>query len=614
MGGTPFDLHRRAPEKKKGKGFGLKLPKPSLGKIALVGIGGLAIGGYAAMNHYVVDSDEAIYAINFGEVAFEYDEGWEVPFTDTRVHFAWPFSDVAPFPFSKHAVVPLGGSFMGTVRGTMYDTQVEKLTFHVKDVARDAYMMRYGPYAFGTTAMEEVVRNDVHGLSGIIDAVREDGKNVDGATQALLGDINNALWFVLKGKSVEEINANLNDPEFMRYLVDEIEELVDLIEIDNLVLGNVTKKTGVVTFTTADGFPVDIYATLGGKVTTLDTAAVQRVLGQYSLMQFRHGTLPNPIRDELVAELGIGLETVAEQRFRGNYVERLEGWSTYSPSGNTASNPSRTLVVNLGNAEDQFYRMFINSGMIAFQRDLAAERVEAGDINGAIKTLEGVVEYSDLFSGSEQTRREVVDARYTLGILYEDLALVAGFDGDAEAEYENSREAATYFMDFLKTAPKDHPQYDAVVENIFLHYGRFIDFSQWDLISKEEPAVVQTIPEEQTPESTPVPAPVLLGARLVPEFTDSGCEGVTAVVENTGDATSAMMRYYMFREDGKFFEGYIGPLEPGMSQGVSMNYDGPGTYHLRLEDVFDKTVRFGFSCTVPTAVPPSPSPTSTPTP
>ncbi len=602
MGSTPFDLHRRAPEqkKKKGKGFGLKLPSISLGKVAFAGIGALAIGGYAAMNHYVVDSDEAIYAINFGKVAFEYDEGWKVPLTDTRVHFAWPFSDVAPFPFSKHAVVPLGGSFMGTVRGTMYDTPVQKLTFHVKDVARDAYMMRYGPYAFGTTAMEEVVRNDVHGLSGIIDAVSRDGKNVDGATQALLGDINNALWFVLKGKSVEEINANLNDPEFMRYLVDEIEELVDLIEIDDLVLGNVTKKTGVVTFTTADGFPVDIYATLGGKVTTLDTNAVQRVLGQYSLMQFRHGTLPNPIRDELVAELGIGLETVADRRAGG-----IDGWSAYSPSGNTASNPSRTLVVNLGNAEDQFYRMFINSGMIAFQRDLAAERVGAGDIDGAIKTLEGIVEYSDLFSGSEQTRREVVDARYTLGILYEDLALVAGFDGDAEAEYKNSREAATYFMDFLKTAPKDHAQYDAVVENLFLHYGRFIDFTQWDLISEdpEEPVVVQTpvAPEGQTPVSTP--APILLEARLVPEFTDSGCNGVTAVVVNTGDAASARARYYMFREGGKFVEGYLNTLEPGVGQEIRMNYDGPGTYHLRVEDVFDKNVGFGFSCTVPTAVP-----------
>ena len=510
------------PAKKKRK-FSLKLP------VGRVLVGGLLLGSaalYTGLNTYTVGENEAVYAINTlkpsERVAIDRSEGLNLPFVDTALHLPWPLGGrdaAAPWPFGGHAVVPLSGDFSGTIQTPMYSTRIETLSYSVPEESQDAFLLRYGPFAFGTNVLERLVENDDNSFQGIIDAVTADGKQVDGATQALFSDVNNAVAFVLRGRSVEEINAMKDDQVFMNYLTNEVERLLGgLVDIEEFDISTVSRARDVITFTTADGFPVDVLVSYGGGsslgrsggTTAIDPKVVQDVLGEYFLMEYRTGQLPAYIRDELVAAIGVPVSG-SQQTSEARWASRIDG---FTPSGTTST--SRTLIVNLGNAQDLFYRTFFNSGMIAFENDVAADRMDAGDLEGAIEMYEGVVEYSHLFPLNDAAQADVADAMFSLGFLYEDISAMAYTDGAYDASQEFLSRAAGNFAEFVRIAPAAHPQRNAVMQHLYLNYGEFLDSStirinpdaQADLESWYGPLPEEAQPTqapEATPEATPTP-------------------------------------------------------------------------------------------------------------
>lgn len=506
------------------KGFSLKLP---VGKVL---IGGLVLGGlalYGGLNTYTVGENEAVYVINnlkpSERVAIDRSEGLNLPFVDTALHLPWPLggSDAAaPWPFGGHAVIPLSGNFSGTIQTPMYNTRIETLSYSIPEESQDAFMLRYGPFAFGTNVLERLVENDDTSFQGIVDAVTADGRPLDGATQALFSDINNAVAFVLRGRSVEEINAMKDDQIFMSYLTNEVERLLGgLVDIEEFDIGTVTRAQGVITFTTADGFPVDVLVSYGGSSfgrsgsTAIDPVVVQGVLGKYYLMEYRTGVLPAYIRDELTTALGVSAPASQQPGTTDDYwLSRLEGYGSVSSTAG-----SRTLIVNLGNAQDMFYRTFFNSGMIAFENDVAADRVDAGDIEGAIEMYEGVVEYSHLFPLNDTARADVADAMVSLGFLYEDISAMAYNDGAYDAAQEFLGRAATNFADFVRIAPATHPQRNAVMQHLYMNYGEFLDSSSFKINEDAEadlehwygplPEGAQPTPTPQVTPAAPAPTP-----------------------------------------------------------------------------------------------------------
>lgn len=526
MGSTPFDLHRKAPEeKRKKKRFSLKLP---VGKVL---VGGLLLGScalYTGLNTYTVGENEAVYSVNnlkpSNRVSIDRSEGLNLPFVDTALHLPWPLGgsdSAAPWPFGSHAVVPLSGDFSGTIQTQMYNTRIERLSYSIPEDSQDAFLLRYGPFAFGENLMERaVVENEDFSFQGIVDAVTEDEEGVNGATQALFSDINTAVAFVLRGRSVEEINAMKDDQIFMSYLTNEVERLLGgLVDIEDFDIGTVTRAQGVITFKTADGFPVDVLVSYGGSSfgrsgsTAIDPVVVQGVLGKYYLMEYRTGQLPPYIRDELTTALGVSAPASQQPGTTDDYwLSRLEGYGSVS-----STTGSRTLIVNLGNAQDLFYRTFFNSGMIAFENDVAADRVDAGDIEGAIEMYEGVVEYSHLFPLNDTARADVADAMVSLGFLYEDLSAMAYNDSAYDAAQEFLGRAASNFADFVRIAPASHPQRNAVMQHLYMNYGEFLDSSSFKINEGAEadlehwygplPEGTQPTPTPQaTPEATPTPS------------------------------------------------------------------------------------------------------------
>ncbi len=516
------------PAKKKGK-FSLKLP---VGKVL---VGGLLLGGFAlytGLNTYTVAENEAVYAINnlkpSERVAIDRSEGLNLPFVDTALHLPWPLggSDAAaPWPFGGHAVIPLSGDFSGTIQTPMYNTRIETLRYSVPAESQDAFMLRYGPFAFGTNVLERLVENDDNSFQGIVDAVTADGRQVDGATQALFSDVNSAVAFVLRGRSVEEINVMKDDQVFMKYLTNEVEKLLGgLVDIEEFDIGTVTRAQGVITFTTADGFPVDVMVSYGGSSfgrsggTTIDSNVVRSVLGQYYLMEYRSGSLPAYIKDELTTALGVAAPAAAQPGV-SRWASRLDETGGYGISPSPSTQP-RTLIVNLGNAQDLFYRTFFNSGMIAFENDVAGERVDAGDLEGAIEMYEGVVEYSHLFPLNDAAQADVADAMYSLGFLYEDLSAMAYTDGAYDASKEFLGRAAGNFAEFVRMAPVNHPQRNAVMQHLYMNYGEFLDSSSFRINPDAEANLEDwygPLPEEAQPAETPEATPAAPEATPTPD-------------------------------------------------------------------------------------------------
>ncbi len=497
---SPFKNRMPQPDtgkKKKKKRREFKLPKGKIGVGLLIGG---AVVGYAATNMYFTGPDDAVYAINMGHAAVELQEGWDLPFFEDQVHLTWPFSDVAPFPLSSHAVVPLSVDFQGTIKGSMYSVHVNDLDFQVRDNAIEAYVMRYGSYSFGEKFLQTALENDVHGLTGLVEILQEGGGEVDGATQAVQSDIYNALWFVLKGKSVEYINQNMADPVFVDYLIDEIEDLIPSIQITNLDIDAVYRSDGVVSFTTADGFLVDMYASRDHKVLDLDEEKLQEVLGQYNLMEFRHGTLPVGVKEELVATMGLDVQTVATQ----DRLSRMENPELMGLGFNSGG--SRVVTFELGNAEEQFYRTFFNSRILTNQYVDSLERLDANDLVGAADILEGVVEYSKLFPLTPQSEKDMMQVLFELGFIYEDLSITADFEDDFELWEDYHKKAGFYFLEYLQT-PRPHTQKTAITEHLWLSYGDIIDFSQLEIdLEADLGAPVQEV-QEVVPEGEEVTGP-----------------------------------------------------------------------------------------------------------
>lgn len=533
MGSTPFDLHRRAPEQKKGKG--LKLPKIGLPKIGLkkLIVGGAALaalGLYTFGNTYSVGPNEAVYSFNSirsaeNRVRVYQGSGIDLPFIEHNLHLPWPLGGGdAPggWPIGAHAVVPLAGTFRGTVKTPMYNSFIEDLTYSVDDNDVDAFVLEFGRYAMATTALERVAEGDDFSLTGMIEAVREDGGEVDAATEALINRIDDVISFVQRGKSVEEINSMKDDPVFMAYLINEIEEMIPTIHIETLRLGDVTRNKDVITVTTADGCLVDVQVLYGSTSagwstsTSVDAEVVQQVFAEHYLMELRSGELPEYINQELADALGVDEQSLTTL---GQYERLARANAEAQTQGASVPRTTRRLVVNLGNAQDQFYRKSFDSGMLAFGMGVAQERMAMGDLEGSVEMLLGIVEHAYMHPLSPQAQVYVSDAMLDLGWLYEGLAQTAYIEGDYEASAGHARNAAKYFLDFLNTAPAGHPELDDIADHLHSKYGELFDWSGLRMRDGAEvdldkytpegtsPAPTEEAPAEETPEATPEATP-----------------------------------------------------------------------------------------------------------
>lgn len=520
--GSAFDrIRQRAPEQEKKKGFGLKLPKigmPKIGfkKILFWGTVGTAFGAYTLGNTYSVGPDEAVYSINTvrsaaNRVRVYQGSGIDLPITQTNLHLPWPLGGKdAPggWPIGAHAIVPLADTFKGTVENTMYKQFIEELTYSVDQKDVEAHVLEFGRYAMATTGIERAVEGDDFSLTGFAEAFREDGEEVEGASEALLDRIYDVISYVQSGKSVEEMDAMKDNPVFIAYLIHEIEEMIPTINIETLVLGNVTRQPNVITVTTADSVPVDLQILYGGTKygwnSTLDEQEeeiVKAIFANHYLMELgSSGELPAQIHEELSMALGIDLEDLTSlakyERFeRMSMEETLSGYSSWNAN-------TKALVVNLGNAQDQFYRKSFDSGLLAFGVSVADERMATGDIEGAIQMLLGIVEHAYMHPLNAEAQAYVADSMLDLGWLYEGLATTAYIQRDYETSQEYAQSAGTFFLDFLRYAPTGHPEVDNIGDHLHSKYGDMFD---WDTLERLDDAVLDL---DKYSTGTSAPAPV----------------------------------------------------------------------------------------------------------
>ena len=599
MGSGIFDLHETNNPEQKKKGRKLKLPrlvpKVNLLKLGLVAVPLSLLGAYAYTGTYEVEENEAAYTLNM----LNSDSPFGVD-TEPGLHWPWPVGDIPPWPLGKHTVIPLRGSFQGfSAKSSLYTIDFKSLVYSVNPDDVESFVLDYGPYAWSTEPLQEIKDAE---LSDWIEIITRDRKSLDVVNEVLLSDIITKIEGVQAGKSVEEMNHLKNDAAFMAYLITEVERDLPFLDISVLKIDSVRKNPGVVTVRLADGNLVDMRISLSNG--TVDPAVVQGVFADNSLVELRSGILPKYLHDELAEALGINLN----ENTRGSeFIGFQEDYT-----------PAPTLKVDLGNAQDLFYRTAFPGAFISFVEDMAAQQKALGNLERSISLYRGVLEYSRLYSLEGDALRDVSNSKLALGVIYHELAEDAkdGVNGEYLQAYRG--EAAILFRDFLSTASDQDPNFAYVVATLYTSYGDLLDFSELRLIGEDGedflggvgdivipgPPSTETSEDDSTAEATESP----LLAYFEPKFITGSCDGILAAIENRGNSISGGGELYsFFREGGTFVEGVLDRLTPSKTHEVLLPYDGPGTYRFQLRDafgqtiLFDETIEYTFSCEAPAA-------------
>jgi len=450
---------RQEPVQEKRKG--LHLPKLAFGKLAVAAAGLGLIASYGLTGTYRIQEGEAAYAmslLSYGQtVRVDMDQG---------LHW-WPSNAAAPpWPFGSTAVIPLAGEYEKvTVSTPLYSTEWAAIGFSARPGAEEAFTLRYGPYAKSTDILQELLNR---GDRSVLDVVRENGRDVSGVEQVVLSEIQNAMATVLRGKSVEEVNRLKDDPVFMAYLESEVENAMPLIDITSLDLEIVRRQPGVITVHTADGFDLDVLLNVRagtGSSGLVNAAVVQEVFGEHYLMEFRSGQLPSSVNEELTSRLGL------QNVIAPNYMD----------PDSRALGTQRLLKVDVSGARDQFYRTFFNSGVLVTQIRFADDLASVGDLEQAVAMYQGILEFEKVAPLSEGATGVVADAKFALGIIYEDLATAYMLNGDQDGARVYLRQGIFYYLDFMRTAPADHPQRLIVSRHLTETYGGALNYDRVEI-------------------------------------------------------------------------------------------------------------------------------------